>query len=74
MCGSHKQHLSCPSLCNCLGDKSCCNPYTTQEDDQPENEEDPAADNFDVDMVGAEEEDFQEVDILDDDCLIPDYN
>ena len=48
-----------------------------------------AADNFDVDMVGAEEEDFegegvesvnaeeedfQVVDILDDDWLIPDNN
>ena len=87
ICGCHKQHLSCISFCNCLGDESCCNPYTTQEDVQSGNEEDAAADEFDVDMVGAEEEDFegegveivdaeeedfQVADILDDDWPIPD--
>ena len=40
ICGCHKQHLGCTSFCNCLGDESCCNPYTTQEDAQPGNEED----------------------------------
>ena len=89
VCGCHKQHLSCTSFCNCLGDESCCNPYTIQENAQPGNEEDAAADNFDLDMVGAEEEDFEEkgveivdaeeedfhvVDIVDDDWLIPDNN
>ena len=62
---------------------------TTQEDAQPANEEAAAADDFDVDMVDAEEEnfegegvesvdaeedDFQEVHILDEDWLIPDNN
>ena len=56
---------------------------------KPVNEENAAADDFDVDMVGAveedfkgeglesvdaEDEDFQEVNIVDDDRLIPDNN
>ena len=50
-------HLSCTSFCNCSGGETCCNPYTTQEDAQSASEEDVAED---VDMVDAEEEDFEE--------------
>ena len=86
-CGCHKQHLSCTSFCNCSGDESCCNPYTTQEDAQPGDEGEVAAEDFDTDIVNAEEEDFEgedvesvnaeenfeeEEDILDDDWLVPD--
>ena len=80
-CGCHKQHLSCTSFCNCSGGENCCNPYTTQEDAQSASEEDVAED---VETVDAEEEDFEEegmenidadedeVDIMDDDWLMPD--
>ena len=87
-CGCHKQHLSCTSFCNCSGDESCCNPYTMQEDAQPGDEGEVAAEDFDADiLVNAEEEDFEgegvesvnaeenfeeEEDILDDDWLVPD--
>ncbi len=58
-CGCHKQHLSCTSFCNCSGDESCCNPYTTQGDAQPGKDEDVAVEDCDIDMVDAEEEDIE---------------
>ena len=65
-CGCHKQHLSCTSFCNCSGDESCCNPHTTQEDaqagdvGQARDWEDVTAEDCDVDMVDAEEDDSEE--------------
>ncbi len=58
-CGCHKQHLSCTSFCNCSGDESCCNPYTTQGDAQPGKDEDVAVEDCDIHMVDAEEEDIE---------------
>jgi len=82
-CGSHKQHLSCTSFGNCSGDESCCNVYAMQEDAQPGDDEDVAAENMvdakeknfegeGVESQDIEEEDFGEVEILDDNWLIPD--
>ena len=38
------------TICNCVGDKSCCNPYTMQADARPGDEKDDAAEDFDVDL------------------------